>query len=241
MGGRHYDEAQRDVLNRLAEAHEAEQVAKATLKRRIEEAFQEQLAGLRYEKSLLMNEALRTVNARGVAVAKADIHRTVKEGNWEKLKALYALAENDPRLGSGTAPKKPQTFDYRHFKLVTVPGSPTRQPGALLHRLWDWKRLDLELFVEDDGFLTVEGALDYALKQCLYGTPGILPGTDVQPDAEVVGSWNEIVAILAREFGNPAIEHNALPLAIQFDEQTGAALTPRALFEKSLAESEQTD
>lgn len=235
MAGRRYDEAQRDVLKRLAEAHETEMVARATLRRKIEEAYQEQLAGLRYEKSLLMNEALRTVNSRGVAVAKADIHRAVKEGNWEKLKALYALAENDPRLGSPNV--KPQTFDYHEFRLATVPATPGGPARATLTRFSEWKRLEITLTPDDSGFLEITGDMPYTLSHALYGVPGLIPGQEAQPDAETVEIWNQMVACAADALGDPRIGWNVLPETIQYAD-SGEHLTPRDLFDRNAADQQ---
>lgn len=228
MGKRKYDETQQEALWRLERLHEQHIEAKITLKRKIEEEYAKRLRSFEYEESRLMNECLRLVNSRGVGISKRDIGLAVGTQHWPTLQEKYALASEDfgPRFES-------KKFEFKNYAFRTVAALLDRPAAAVVSRFDDWTKIDLALYIEEDGFLTIDGDIPQELSACLYGIPGPFPENDRHPLKDVVDAWNELVAHVAETLGRPeAAAWNALPHEMQFADN-GARLTPLNLFERA--------
>jgi hypothetical protein len=89
MPRRKYTPSQAAALKHLESIHEAHKVAKATLRRRIEQEFADRLNDFELKKSRAMNEAL------DLGVAKSDMGRVLGTSHWATLNELISRTADD--------------------------------------------------------------------------------------------------------------------------------------------------
>lgn len=92
MPRRKYTPQQAAALALIEEIHQEHVNAKATLRREIEQAFDDRMTDREIKKSLAMNAAL------AMGVAKTDIGRAIGTSNFETIKNLLARTAGDATL-----------------------------------------------------------------------------------------------------------------------------------------------